>query len=358
MEALGCDLLMVCSNVSPDSLGGIDRAAADLRELGDRAARRGMRVAFEALAWGRHINDYRDAWEAVRRADSSGGRPGARYLPHPGARHGPLRHPRHPARPHLPRSRRPTRPKLDMDNLSWSRHFHYFPGQGDFLDAFMDALAATGFDGLFSLEIFNDQFRSGSTRKVADRWPSLADLPFDRLHARPARRRPDADAAAGQCLGVEFTRVHLLDDQAAVRLSRACCRGWASAAPASTSPSRSRDGARATSASWSTPRRKVSPTPATSPHGTAVCALRPARRRCRRQRSTGSAPARHAVPPGRRAGRAGDPRGARPRRQPDLFHRSQRPTWARVGHRSSVRSRDGSDKGDAGLLAGRSTSNR
>ena len=69
MEALGCDLLMVCSNVSPDSLGGIDRAAADLRELGERAARRGMRIAFEALAWGRHINDYRDAWEAVRRAD-------------------------------------------------------------------------------------------------------------------------------------------------------------------------------------------------------------------------------------------------------------------------------------------------
>src|SRR5687768_6426504 len=30
MEELGCDLLMVCSNVSPDSLGGIDRAAADL----------------------------------------------------------------------------------------------------------------------------------------------------------------------------------------------------------------------------------------------------------------------------------------------------------------------------------------
>ena len=52
-----------------DSLGGIDRAAADLRELGERAAKRGLRIAFEALAWGRHINDYRDAWEAVRRAD-------------------------------------------------------------------------------------------------------------------------------------------------------------------------------------------------------------------------------------------------------------------------------------------------
>jgi len=34
MDELGCDLLMICSNVSPDSLGGIDRAAADLRELG------------------------------------------------------------------------------------------------------------------------------------------------------------------------------------------------------------------------------------------------------------------------------------------------------------------------------------
>ena len=37
--------------------------------LGERAAQRGMRVGFEALAWGRHINDYRDAWEVVRRAD-------------------------------------------------------------------------------------------------------------------------------------------------------------------------------------------------------------------------------------------------------------------------------------------------
>src|SRR5262249_33028730 len=69
MQELDCNLLMVCSNVSPESLGGIDRAAADLRELGERAAKRGLRVGFEALAWGRHINDYRDAWEAVRRAD-------------------------------------------------------------------------------------------------------------------------------------------------------------------------------------------------------------------------------------------------------------------------------------------------
>jgi 4-hydroxyphenylpyruvate dioxygenase len=52
MQELGCDLLLVCSNVSPDALGGIDRAAADFRDLGERAAKRGLRVAFEALAWG------------------------------------------------------------------------------------------------------------------------------------------------------------------------------------------------------------------------------------------------------------------------------------------------------------------
>src|ERR1700675_4195847 len=69
MQELGTDLLLICSNISPASLGGIDRAAADFRELGERAAVRGLRVGFEALAWGRHVNDYRDAWEIVRRAD-------------------------------------------------------------------------------------------------------------------------------------------------------------------------------------------------------------------------------------------------------------------------------------------------
>ena len=55
-----------------------------------------------------------------------------------------------------------------MDYLSWSRHFRNFPGQGDFpmLD-FMAALHQTGYDGLLSLEIFNDQFRAGSARSVA-----------------------------------------------------------------------------------------------------------------------------------------------------------------------------------------------
>src|SRR5690606_33806390 len=69
MQELGTDLMLVCSNVSPAALGGIDRAAGDFRELGEVAAAFGVRVGYEALAWGRHINDHRDAWEIVRRAD-------------------------------------------------------------------------------------------------------------------------------------------------------------------------------------------------------------------------------------------------------------------------------------------------
>jgi 4-hydroxyphenylpyruvate dioxygenase len=55
-----------------------------------------------------------------------------------------------------------------MDRLSWSRHYRCFPGQGELpIDAFVKNMHATGYDGPFSLEIFNDQFRSGSPEKTA-----------------------------------------------------------------------------------------------------------------------------------------------------------------------------------------------
>src|SRR5262249_20450676 len=161
MQELGTDLLLVCSNVSPKSLGGVDRAAADLRELGERAAARGLRVGFEALAWGRHINDYRDAWEVVRRAD------------HPSV--GVILDSFHTLVPDLPLS--PIRsipgdriflvqladaPRLELDVLSWSRHYRCFPGQGALpVGEFMDAVTATGYGGPLSLEIFSDQLRAG-----------------------------------------------------------------------------------------------------------------------------------------------------------------------------------------------------
>ena len=206
MAELGCDLLMVCSSVSPDSAGGIDRIAADLHELGEHAARRGMRIGYEALAWGRHINDYRDAWEAVRRA----GHPAVGLVLdtfHTLSRHTDLKAMRSIPPDRIFLVQVADAPILDMDLLSWSRHFRNFPGQGDLpvLD-FMEALQSTGYDGPLSLEIFNDQFRAGSARSVAvDGHRSLIYL-ADRLRARTgvAVEGIALLPPRSQCLGTEF----------------------------------------------------------------------------------------------------------------------------------------------------------
>jgi 3-dehydroshikimate dehydratase len=206
MQELGCDLLMICSNCSADSAGGIDRAAADLRALAERASARGMRIAFEALAWGRHINDYRDAWEVVRRADH----PAAGLVLdtfHILARKTDLNAIRAIPDDKIFLVQVADAPLLEMDYLSWSRHFRNFPGQGDLpLLDFMEALSATGYDGPLSLEIFNDQFRSGSARSVAvDGHRSLRFL-LDQLAARtprPVAGLPKMPPRA-RCSGIEF----------------------------------------------------------------------------------------------------------------------------------------------------------
>lgn len=206
MQELGCDLLMVCSNVSPDSLGGIDRAAADFHELGERAARRGMRVAFEALSWGRHIHDYRDSWEVVRRANH----PAVGLVLdsfHVLARNTDLSAIRSIPSDKIFLVQMADAPRLDMDYLSWSRHYRCFPGQGDLpIDAFMDALGATGFDGLLSLEIFNDRFRAGSARSVAIDGQRSLIVMLDELRRRTGAALPEHPVLPPKatCSGVEF----------------------------------------------------------------------------------------------------------------------------------------------------------
>lgn len=186
MAELGTDLVLYCSSCHPKALGGIDRAADDFAELGERAAARNMRVGYEALAWGKHINDHRDAWEIVRRAD------------HPNI--GLILDSFHT----LGRGTDPETirripgdkiffiqladaPKIDMDLLYWSRHFRNMPGEGDLpVQAFMQAVMAAGYSGPISLEIFNDQFRGGSTRQVArDGYRSLMALMDDVRRAEP-----------------------------------------------------------------------------------------------------------------------------------------------------------------------------
>lgn len=187
MQQLGCDLMLVCSTVSPEALGGIDRAAGDLRELGERAGARGLRVGYEALAWGRYVNDHRDAWEVVRRADH----PNAGLILdsfHTLARRIDVSTIRSIPGDRIFIVQLADAPLIDMDLLYWSRHFRNMPGQGDLpVSDFLRAVLATGYRGPLSLEVFNDQFRGSSPKAVAvDGHRSLSNLLDQAARQEPA----------------------------------------------------------------------------------------------------------------------------------------------------------------------------
>jgi 4-hydroxyphenylpyruvate dioxygenase len=167
MADLGTDLVLVCSSCSPQAEGDRSRLLDDLAEAAERAGRRGMRIGYEALAWGRHVNDHREAWALVRDVD------------HPAL--GLVLDSFHSLARGIPSSsigdirgdklfivQVCDAPQLQMDYLGWSRHFRCMPGQGDFpLDDWAEAIRRTGYDGYWSLEIFNDRFRAGSASGVA-----------------------------------------------------------------------------------------------------------------------------------------------------------------------------------------------
>ncbi|RLV57438.1 sugar phosphate isomerase/epimerase and 4-hydroxyphenylpyruvate domain-containing protein [Aeromicrobium phragmitis] len=206
MERLGADTVLVCSNVATATIGDDEVAARQLGELADRAADRGLRIAYEALAWGRFVDDYRHAWRIVELADRpnlgtcldsfhilSRGHDPAAIEQIPGDK--------------IFFLQLADAPALDMDVLSWSRHHRLFPGEGSFdLTTFLGHVLRAGYTGPLSLEVFNDTFRqtdvvrtAGHARRsltwLADRTAEAAGWSTDRL------------AAAAAPLAVDFVEV-------------------------------------------------------------------------------------------------------------------------------------------------------
>jgi len=68
-HALGAKVLLACSSTSQHATGDVDAIARDLRKLSMLAIPYGLRVAYEGLSWGRHINEYHQSWDVVQRAD-------------------------------------------------------------------------------------------------------------------------------------------------------------------------------------------------------------------------------------------------------------------------------------------------
>lgn len=186
MAELGTDLLLVSSSTNPTALGGVDRIAADFSELGERAAKRGFRIGYEAVAWGRHVTDYRDAWEVVRRAgqDNVGLILDSFHTLAAGVDPDHIRSIPGDRIFHVQFS---DAPMIGMDLQYLSRHFRCMPGEGDLpiLD-FARAVMATGYDGALSIEIMNDQFRGGIPRIIAaDGYRSLIYLMDQVRRAEP-----------------------------------------------------------------------------------------------------------------------------------------------------------------------------
>jgi 4-hydroxyphenylpyruvate dioxygenase len=211
MQQLGVPLMLVCSNTSALSLVDAERSAAQLHALAERAARRNLRIGYEALAWGRWVKCYAQAWHIVERADH----------PHLGLildsfhtlslRDDPA------GIRGIPGNRiffvqMADAPLMAMDVLQWARHHRNFPGQGQFeLEHFFEQVLLSGYAGNLSLEIFNDVFRATPNRRTAvDAMRSLLYLE-SQVRARLERAHDDAAARTLQ-------RIELFDPPDAARL--------------------------------------------------------------------------------------------------------------------------------------------
>ena len=221
MQALGTDLVLVCSNTLAAAIDDDARAAADLAEMAERAARRGLRVGFEALSWARHVNRWAHAWRIVQQA----GHPALGLIVDSfhtlGLNDDPSGIAQVPA-DRLFFVQMADAPKLSMDVLSWSRHFRNFPGQGE-LDVigFMRAVLASGYSGPLSLEVFNDDFRAAPAQFVAR--DGLRSLIFTEAEASDHAVLPPMPAARRRGVpGVRSRR----DDRPRAR--ETFCARWAS----------------------------------------------------------------------------------------------------------------------------------
>ncbi|AZQ38827.1 sugar phosphate isomerase/epimerase and 4-hydroxyphenylpyruvate domain-containing protein [Streptomyces cyaneochromogenes] len=170
MRRLGADTVLVCSSVHPLAVDDDALAAYHLRQLADLAQDFGIRVAYEALAWGRHVSTYDHAWRIVEAADhpalgtcldsfhilSRGSEPKSLegIADIPGEK--------------IFFLQLADAPLLAMDVLQWSRHYRCFPGQGGFDVAdLVRRVLQTGYDGPLSLEVFNDVFRQAEAGPTA-----------------------------------------------------------------------------------------------------------------------------------------------------------------------------------------------
>jgi len=164
---LGASTLLAPASTDPDSVAG--REEEDLRWLSREAGKRGVRIAFEAMAWSTHINTLPAAWQLVQKIDE----------PNLGlvvdAFHIFVRNRTVADLAGIPvekiflvqLSDLATLPSQDQ-LVDIARHQRLLPGQGNFpLYTLLNALHTQGYQGPLGLEVFNDLYHQQPPVDVA-----------------------------------------------------------------------------------------------------------------------------------------------------------------------------------------------
>jgi sugar phosphate isomerase/epimerase len=174
-RALGSSVLLVCSSTSAHATGERAALIADLGKLALLAVPLGIRVAYEALSWGRHVNLLGQAWQIVRDADRAnlGLCIDSYHLLAHGTEVGAL-------------------DDIDVrklflvqlsdflwqetrsreDRIETARHYRVFPGEGVHsaeVSALVRRLDEAGYRGDYSFEVFNDDYKQLPLPMVAAR---------------------------------------------------------------------------------------------------------------------------------------------------------------------------------------------
>lgn len=195
-RALGSKVLLVCSSASAHASGDPEVLGRDLRKLAMLAVPLGIRVAYEALSWGKHVKEFPQAWNVVAAANRSNV--------------GLVLDSFHML------ATRTDFDELDLidlqkvflvqlsdfmwrelpsieERINTARHFRVFPGEGlhgDEVAELVRRLDQKGYRGDYSFEVFNDDYTQLSPILVAGRARRAVKWITDRVSRRslPVRR--------------------------------------------------------------------------------------------------------------------------------------------------------------------------
>jgi sugar phosphate isomerase/epimerase len=199
-KAVGAPLLMVCSSTSRHASDDLDLIARHLAKLATLAVPLGVRIGYEALSWGRHVNQFTQSWEAVSLANHANlgiVLDSFHMLANQADLDGLEDIPAHKIAlvqlsDYMWRDIRSAEERLET-----ARHLRVFPGEGEHsmeLSDMLRRLSRAGYGGDYSFEVFNDDYLQLSPDIVAGRAHRSAKWVTDQVLRRSL---PVRQATAG-----------------------------------------------------------------------------------------------------------------------------------------------------------------